>query len=208
MADGHTRGVRERQREATRAAILEAALEAFSESGFEGARTRDIAARAGVNHALIQYHFNSKDELWRAAVAFLFGRLGDEVTFGDEAAWPDRRSFAEGALRRYVHYCARHPEHARLMIQESVRDSDRLQWAADTFISQNRRSAERFIRLMQREGLMPDASPAALAYIIVGASQLFYALAPEVRRVWGVDPTQAAQIEAHADAVVKVLLHP
>ena len=37
--------------------ILRAALEACSENGFDGATTRDIAARAGVPLGLLQYHF-------------------------------------------------------------------------------------------------------------------------------------------------------
>jgi TetR/AcrR family transcriptional regulator len=211
MADGQAGagpGARERQKEATRAAILDAALQTFSEFGFDGAKTREIARRAGVNHALIQYYYQGKDELWRAAVTFLFERLSNEVSFVDDADYPDRRTFAEAALRRYVHYCARHPEHARLMIQESVREGERLDWAAETFIHRNRAAAERFVRLLQADGLLPEASVSALVYIIVGASQLYYALAPEVRRVWGVDPLDSAQVDAHAEAVVKVLLRP
>ena len=53
---------------------------------------------------------------------------------------------------------------------------------------------------------MPGASTPALAYILVGAAQLFYTLAPEVQRVWGVDPASPEAIEAHADALVKLVL--
>ena len=42
--------------EATRGAILDAALKLFSERGFEGAAMRDIAALAGVEHSLLRYH--------------------------------------------------------------------------------------------------------------------------------------------------------
>ena len=52
--------------------MLDAALEAFSESGFKGTSTRDIAARAGVHHPLITYHFSNKDRLWRSAVKYVF----------------------------------------------------------------------------------------------------------------------------------------
>jgi len=53
--------------DATRERILAAALDLFSELSFDGASTRDIAARAGVTQPLLNYHFRSKDELWRAA---------------------------------------------------------------------------------------------------------------------------------------------
>lgn len=48
----------------TRQKLLDAALEAFSENGFKGTSTRDIAERAGVHHPLITYHFKNKEELW------------------------------------------------------------------------------------------------------------------------------------------------
>ncbi|HXY46224.1 MAG TPA: helix-turn-helix domain-containing protein, partial [Acidimicrobiales bacterium] len=61
--------------DATRERILAAALDLFSELSFDGASTRDIAARAGVTQPLLNYHFRSKDELWRAGVDRLFGAL-------------------------------------------------------------------------------------------------------------------------------------
>ncbi len=43
--------------EETRDVILQAALTLFSERGFEGVALRDIAAKAGVEHSLVRYHF-------------------------------------------------------------------------------------------------------------------------------------------------------
>ena len=54
--------------EETRSRILEAALELFAASGFEGASTRTIAEQAGVNLPAIQYYFGSKEGLYRAVV--------------------------------------------------------------------------------------------------------------------------------------------
>jgi AcrR family transcriptional regulator len=200
--------IRARQKAATRASILQSALEIFSEQGFEGASTREIAAHAGVHHALIKYHFESKDALWRSAVSFLFQRQAEELRMPapDDPAHGSYRDYAKAVIRAVVVYSARHPEHARLMVQESVRDSERFRWAADEFIVHTRKAAEAFVQLCQQEGILPKVSVAASAYIFVGASQLFYTLAPEVRRVWGVDPSDPAVIEAHADALVAIMV--
>lgn len=201
--------LREQQKEATRAAILQAALLVFSEHGFNGASTRDIAAQAGVHHALIKYYYQSKDLLWRAAVSYLFERQAKELMFQPPAGpmtRAARREEARAALRRYVLYCARHPEHARLMVQESVRDSARLQWATKHFISNASHAAEAFVRALQKDGLLPPASAPALVYIIVGAAQSFYTLAPEVRRVWNMDPGDETVMNAHIDALVAVFI--
>src|SRR5690348_11353626 len=47
----------------TREKILDAAVAEFGAKGFAGARTAEIAARAGVNQQLIAYHFGGKQGL-------------------------------------------------------------------------------------------------------------------------------------------------
>src|SRR5690349_7295899 len=46
-----------------RAAIAEAARQIIIEKGLEGLRTRDIAARVGINIATLHYHVPSKEAL-------------------------------------------------------------------------------------------------------------------------------------------------
>jgi len=48
---------------ATRDKILAAARELFQEKGFDMTSVREIASKAGVNVALINYHFGSKEKL-------------------------------------------------------------------------------------------------------------------------------------------------
>jgi AcrR family transcriptional regulator len=54
-----------RARRPGKAAILRAAVEVIAEDGFEGASTRDMAARAGVSVAALYHHFPSKLGLLR-----------------------------------------------------------------------------------------------------------------------------------------------
>ncbi|MGH1469114.1 MAG: TetR/AcrR family transcriptional regulator [Bdellovibrionales bacterium] len=48
----------------TKQKILESANELFAKHGFAGASIRDIASKAGVNLAAINYHFGGKDNLY------------------------------------------------------------------------------------------------------------------------------------------------
>ncbi len=59
---------RKRNADATRAAIIEAAEFVFTDKGFDQAGTREIAERAGVNVALINRYFGSKEGLFRETV--------------------------------------------------------------------------------------------------------------------------------------------
>ncbi|MFI9386453.1 TetR family transcriptional regulator [Kutzneria sp. NPDC052558] len=51
------------------ARILAAARDCFTESGYEGATIRRIAARAGCDPALVHYFFKTKSDLFTAALA-------------------------------------------------------------------------------------------------------------------------------------------
>ncbi|MGV0837850.1 TetR/AcrR family transcriptional regulator [Mycolicibacterium thermoresistibile] len=55
--------------EERREQLIESARKVFEQTGFDGARTRDLAAAAGVNEALLYRHFESKEELFEASVA-------------------------------------------------------------------------------------------------------------------------------------------
>lgn len=50
--------------------ILESAIKLFGSKGFEGTSVRDIAADAGVNVALINYYFVSKEKLFESVVEY------------------------------------------------------------------------------------------------------------------------------------------
>ncbi len=55
-------------KEATIAALLDAADELFGEMGPNSVTVRDISARANVNHALLHRHFGSKEQLLSAII--------------------------------------------------------------------------------------------------------------------------------------------
>jgi AcrR family transcriptional regulator len=196
---GETRSA---QKERTRARILECALDAFAERGFEGATVRDIAAAAGVNHGLIKYHFEDKDNLWKAAVTFLFERMHAEMeTPAEDLRLPPYEQLRSW-IRRYVHYCARHPEHARIMVQESIRDSDRLRWAVEKFIKPDHDARAMIHEAYVRKGIYPDIPRYSIAYSIVAVCQYLFMLGHEVKLVFGVDPSDPDVIDQHAEAIL------
>ncbi|MET1075957.1 MAG: helix-turn-helix domain-containing protein, partial [Umezawaea sp.] len=93
---------RRRDSAATRAALLAAATSLFAERGFEHATVRDIAARAGVNQALLFRYFGSKDALYASVMA----GQGRELLEDDSAG-----RLLEGVLRRLLEKGPRQANH-------------------------------------------------------------------------------------------------
>jgi AcrR family transcriptional regulator len=63
----------------TREAILNAACEVIAETGFENIRMRMVAERAGVSTAALHYHFDTRENLFAAALNYSFGSTGADV---------------------------------------------------------------------------------------------------------------------------------
>src|SRR5262245_60334837 len=55
--------------------LLDAALDAFADKGYDGMSVRELARTLGVSHNLIPQRIGTKADLWRAAVDRGFGQL-------------------------------------------------------------------------------------------------------------------------------------
>jgi AcrR family transcriptional regulator len=186
--------------------ILRGALEVFAARGFDGARTRDIAAAAGVNLGLLQYYFGGKEKLWRAAVDHAFAELwesldglggADDV---DPARLPD-------VVRVAVRFAASHPALVRLMNDEGKRDGPRLRWLVERHGRRLFETVEALLGRARAAGLLADVEPIHLYFIFVGALGLIFSQAPECRLLIGTDPTTSpALADAHAEALVRLFL--
>src|SRR5438034_5239947 len=73
-----TAQARRRDAAATREALLAAGAELFAERGYDGVPVTAIAQRAGVNKAMINYHFGGKRKLYLAIVSVTFAEIRSE----------------------------------------------------------------------------------------------------------------------------------
>lgn len=192
--------------EGTRERILAAALEVFAERGFEGAKTREIAARAHTNLGLIKYYFDSKEKLWQAAVDRVFAEATAEVLGDTLPTELDAEGLAR-VLRALVRFAGRNPAFIRIMNDEGRRSGPRMRWLTDRHQKPLFEMAAAILRRGREEGVLPDVPPIHLFYVLIGAVGMIFSQAPECERLTGTDPTSSdAMIEAHADAVIALLL--
>ena len=98
--------------------IMNVALELFAEKGFEGSSIRDLAARAEVNIAMINYYFGSKDNLFLAMVAYkaiiMRGKL-DEISANTKLSEMEK---IDAIIESYVARILSQPLFHRILYQE------------------------------------------------------------------------------------------
>ena len=191
----------------TKQKLLDAALEAFSENGFKGTSTRDIAARAGVHHPLITYHFSNKDRLWRSAVKYVFADFISELqraqqTFAGEC--PKARFAA--MIRIYVKHAASHPALHKIVLQESSYQSDRLAWLCDNFLGPLADSAARYVAELQESGVAVKGDPLIIYNMVRVCSGTLIALSLELKTSSGIDLLSDDRLDELADAIVRIFL--
>jgi TetR/AcrR family transcriptional regulator len=190
----------------TRDRILDGALAVFAERGFDGATTRDIAARAGTNLGLIQYYFAGKERLWREAVDRVFDALGATLALAVPERLETREQLAD-VIRACVRFVAANPHFVRLMNDECKRDGARMRWLVDRHGRRLYETAVAVLEHGRRRGFLADLPPVHAYYLFIGAAGMIFSQAPECRRLTGTDPTSsAAMVEAHAEALVRLFV--
>jgi AcrR family transcriptional regulator len=165
--------------------IVEVALRLFSERGFRGTTTKEIAQAAGVSEAIIFRHFATKDELYtaiidykgcaglgasptrsddgpRAVVESICGCAGEAVSASD-----DRAVFQSIALSMLEHHQS-DPDFLRLLMYLALEGHT----LAQTFWDKNVRVLYEFlggyVRRRQREGALRDVDPYAAVRVFLG----------------------------------------
>ena len=106
--DEDKRSRRRGGREQTTADILDAAEKLFSERGFTAVTVRDVAAEAGVSHALVHRYLGSKQDVYRAILALNEGAFVASAADHDELLTATSLMLREGLAhqRRYVRLIA------------------------------------------------------------------------------------------------------
>jgi AcrR family transcriptional regulator len=97
--------------------ILDAASAAFAELGFAGARVDEIAARAGVNKAMLYYHVGDKRALYAAVLLRNFDRVEAAIGEGLGVTGSARRRL-EAVILALTAMVRAYPDHPRIVLRE------------------------------------------------------------------------------------------
>jgi len=191
----------------TQQKLLDAALEAFSENGFKGTSTRDIADRAGVHHPLITYHFKNKNQLWREATDRIFREFNISLVKAmAEVPEVSPRARAETFIRTYVRYSRSQPALHKIILQESSHPSDRLDWLIEHHLRPLFEIVVESLSELQRLGVAPPGSPALLFNMIRVSAGGLLALKVELKGTSNIDLDSDEEIDKLSDFIIRVFL--
>lgn len=152
---------------ATRKGIIDAAVALIGELGWGKVTTRAIAARAGVPHGAVGYHFNGKAELLReAAISATMRALGEPIAIAQQA--DSVAGLIEGTFSWYAGGGISDPSVALLLevTREAVRDDTLRESFASVLRDYRVSLTDLVIRDQERGALFPGASSAGTATLV------------------------------------------
>jgi AcrR family transcriptional regulator len=190
----------------TKARLLSAAIAEFAAHGFKGASLRDIARRADANVAAIKYHYKSKDHLWREVVSHLYRSLGEAVMQDERREQMDTvNETIRHSTREYILFSAKNPELYRITLFEMIEGGERLDWLARNQLREFMERSMAWSSIAQQGGVFDkEVPPLNLVYIMMGAIQTVFMMAPQIERSFGIDMFEEQQIDAHVDAIIRL----
>ena len=181
---GYKRAMEPSSRGATASQILEAADELFGDLGLEAVSVRDVAARAGVNKALVFYYFGSKERLFEAVLERYYRahQAALERAFRSDAPIAERLHALLDAYLDFIQENRRYPRLVQALVVGSP--------AFHPFIQRNLEPMLRFTEAAL-EGLAPAAGPLAARHFFLDVSAAVintFTYAPVLAPIWGSDP--------------------
>ena len=155
-----------------RSQILQIAIKLFSQCGFRGTTTKEIARAAGISEAIIFRHFTTKNELYHAILDYKAceGNAANpfELVADAMAAKDDERVFSELMLNALNKHES-DPEFIRLLFHSALEGHE----LADIFVERNILPIYEFlsayIEERQKDGaIRPDIKPRVIVRAFVG----------------------------------------
>lgn len=181
-----------RDSNATRARLLDAATQEFAAHGIAGARVDRIAAAAAANKQLIYAYFGSKDGLFDAVLRQVCTALVESVPFETEDL--------PGYVGRLFDYAVDHPEIFRLVTWAGLeRPNAVAEYEAELYGAKLTAIEER-----QRTGrLNTSFAPADLLALLTATAAAWFSTSEAIRTYDSKDPWSSKRLAQFREAAVE-----
>ena len=202
---GKKRGRPTTNKELDKEEVLDKAVLVFAEKGFDGAQIKELANRAGINTAVLHYHFKNKQDLWEQSVIQLGNKLmarfeSVEGYFRDlEGA-----SLAKAYNRQLIYFSAEFPAFHQIVFHEMCTQTERADWLYEQVLKP---LIDQFLsKLTPFENKKEENHyQAYMLSIIIGTATTFFTHSFQIKKRFGIDTFDKQEIEKYADFVNELL---
>jgi AcrR family transcriptional regulator len=176
-------------KEDTEQKIKEAARKLFTQKGFAATRTRDIAEEAGINLALLNYYFRSKQKLFDLVMMENFRQFlqGIKVTFLDENMTIAER--VEQIVPAYIDFLTNFPDLPLFILNEIQGNPSKIASKIKEEIGLDRSRFFKQIQASNKAG-WSDIEPFHFVANLIGLTVFPFVARPLLQRVTGVNDEQ------------------
>jgi TetR/AcrR family transcriptional regulator len=186
------------------ARILAEARREFADRGFEAARLQDIAARAGLSHPTLLYHFGSKERLYAAVIE---AAVQDWAATTSEAISTGRQGFDQVAalIDAGFEFFASHRDFVVIVRREAIEGGGRLEQAIADHLRPFLDAAVAFLRREMEAGRLREHDPVEVMQLCYSALLTYFSDARFRARLLDQDPLAQAT-GAHFREALKGIL--
>jgi TetR/AcrR family transcriptional regulator len=191
----------------TKGKIIQAAIKEFAANGLEGARVDQIAVRAGVNKAMIYYHFNSKENLYNAVINDYFTLITNSIQMEIETN-PKIELFLNKIANVFSSTIGQQPDFASIIIRELAVGGSRVKDTMTTLLAKSGLTTR--IKALLEKGIADgsfrniDPKQAIISFV---SMNIFYLIASQlVNAIWDIE--NEAEFKKHRpEAIVDLILY-
>jgi AcrR family transcriptional regulator len=192
--------------------IVQVAVRLFSERGFRGTTTKEIAQAAGVSEAIIFRHFATKEDLYTAIIGYKgcagvgTGQLVPDAArpvveqicggVAEAAEATDDLAVFQGIALSMLEHHRHEPEFLRLLMYLALENHSLAQVFWDSNVRVLYEFLGDYVRRRQREGAFRDVEPNAAVRVFLGAV-IHHSL---VNLLWDKDPANRVLKVSNEDA--------
>jgi len=184
--------------------LLDAAAVEFAAHGFAGASTRRIAERAGAHQPQINYHFTSKEQLWRTTVDHLFSLMDAELPGLEDGPTTDA-AFA-AVVRSFMRFSADRPELDRIINLEATAPSPRLDWLVATHLRPRFTAVSDGWDTLRAAGHGAELTAGEAWEILTSFGAMHFANAPMLTLLGIHGGDGRIEADAHAERILAILM--
>ena len=189
--------------------LLEAALKAFAQHGYEGVSIRKLTRDLGVSHNLIHHYFSSKEQLWKSALEFANSRIPINSTnlLSSEIAPGEEIECLYDATYTIALMAAEHPDYFKIIMDEAALGGPRFDFLYDSFVGEVSDAVNVLFQRAIKRGEARDLPPGLTSIMLLAVIGTPFTMKALARKLIGADEGRSLSNEEAARAVADSLFY-